>query len=378
MINVKGGEQAMRTTLIPVLAVSLALACAAFGAKYVDPLGGDDGNDGSMPTPWKTLANIHNLSDTVYISNSAACYFGSSHDRNPVDVTLMPWGDGPVTVVVSNNGGTAAIYMNRNPGTGNRLIVRDIVFRPALGAQSLIYPREGSGKTLDIERCTFDMSEAGPNTRTMTMRSNMVFLRFCSNLVHDVDTSTGWFVYNEQYPWHVEMRHNRFFRFGGSNAGIIYAGAAGCYGYIVNNTAWGARYFVRSTAANPGITNINNIVENKILGDNWWRGNLGDMYCDYTYSGDSEAATFDSNITQGPSNFTGLTETQLAFINTNDANSADLLKIEMSSVAAVSGADSDYPGTGAARYAGWADPIPEPLAMVLVPLAGILIRRAIG
>jgi hypothetical protein len=143
----------------------------------------------------------------------------------------------------------------------------------------------------------------------------------------------------------------------------------------VNNTAWGARYFVRSTNTNPGITNINNIIEYKILGDAWWRGNAGDMYCDYNYSGDSEGQTFDTNVTQGPSNVVGLTEAQLALVNTNDPSSAELLKIEMWSVAAVTTAADDYPEVGAARYAGWADPIPEPVVAGLLPVVLVLMRR---
>ncbi|MCX7005221.1 MAG: hypothetical protein NTV22_18385, partial [bacterium] len=100
----------MKTTLYLVLSV-LCCAVTLCAAKYVDPLNGSDSNAGSIDAPWKTLNKIHLLKDTVYITNSALCYFNGT-DRNPSNVTLTSWGDARPTVYLTNIGGNAQIYMS--------------------------------------------------------------------------------------------------------------------------------------------------------------------------------------------------------------------------------------------------------------------------
>lgn len=368
----------MKKLTLILIAIGLFVTVGAQAAKYVDPQTGDDANDGSMGAPWKTLVNIHNLSDTVYISDSAPCYFGPSDDRVIADLTLRPWSGTP-TIVVSNNAGTQVMNMLVNPGDGQRLRMYDLKWVPVGDVPMLLQVRFGNagGKTLEVVNCEFDFSQAGTRDRRFHLRSDQMVFRFISNLVYKVDTDTaGWFINNEQFPYNIEMHHNRFYDFQGGNAGVLYAGGAGCHGAVVNNTTWGCRYFVRATASCPALSNINNLVEYHKSGDSWWRG---DLFCDYSYSGDSEGSTFSWDVTQGISNQVDLTEVQIAFNNTNDVSSDNFLAIEMNSVCGVSGASDEYTLPGLQSYAGARKPVPEPglLLGAVGLLTAIFSRRTV-
>ncbi|NLF39337.1 hypothetical protein GX586_07820, partial [bacterium] len=346
----------------------------AGAAKYVDPLNGSDANDGSIAAPWKTLVNIHNLADTVYISNSAVCYFGPSHDRNPIDVTLMPWGDERPTIVISNNGGTAAIYLSRNPGPG-RVVMRNLKLAPA-AATTFIISRFAGAKTIDVENCEFDMSNGGASTRRFHLRTQNLYFRFWSNLVYKADTSSGYFINSEEVPYICDVRYNRFYDFSGANPAIMYAASAGVAGIVANNTAWGCNYMMfYNNTGDMILTNVNNIVEYAKItsGKPWFRSasSTARSFADYIYSGDTAPITFDANTVQGPSNFTALSEAQIKFYNTNDVTDPHFLKIDIGSVAWNSGAAETYPELGLPTYAGWAA-VPEPAAFLFAGVCVVL------
>jgi len=67
--------------------IAIYAAAAVFGA-HAARLNGSDSNSGSIGAPWKTLVKIHNLEETVYITNSAVCYFSSAGDLSPSNVLL--------------------------------------------------------------------------------------------------------------------------------------------------------------------------------------------------------------------------------------------------------------------------------------------------
>ncbi len=344
------------------------MTMAAMAAKYVDPLNGDDANDGSLGAPWQTLININNLADTVYISNSAVCYFGAGTDRNPIDVTLLPWGDERPTIVFSNTSGTASIYMNRNPGAG-RLAMRNLKIVVLTGT-TLVYPRFAGGKTVDVENCEFDLSAGGSSTRRFHLRTPGIYFRFWSNLVYSADTSSGYFINNEEFAYVCDVRYNRFYDFSGANPGIMYVNAAGVAGIVANNTAWGCNYLMfYNQTGDQLLTNVNNIVKNAKItsGKQWFRSGSATAraFADYTFSGDTAPITFDSFTVLGPSNVTGLSEAQLAFANTSDVTSPDFLKLKLESVAAVSAAQTTYPDLGLPPYAGWAAPLGAPTNAIL-------------
>ncbi|NLF39335.1 hypothetical protein GX586_07810, partial [bacterium] len=145
------------------------LAMTAGAAKYVDPLNGSDANDGSIAAPWKTLVNIHNLADTVYITNSAVCYFGDSHNRGPQDVTLRPWGDGTPTVIVSNRTGTAAIYLNN--AAQQAIHAFGIKWTVASDFAGIIFYGRLGARTIEVVNCEFDMTGSVAAARRFHLRN---------------------------------------------------------------------------------------------------------------------------------------------------------------------------------------------------------------
>lgn len=368
-----------------LVAVICLAASIALAAKYVDPFGGNDANDGSIAAPWKTLANIHGLNDTVYISNSAVCSFGTSANRNPVDVTLLPWGQGTPSIVLSNIGGAndRLILMG---GTGRRFAMRDIkIIRAQDLARRFVHLQGGDGNTVDIRHCEFDLTGDAYN-RMFYFRSSNSFLLFHSNLVYNL-TTTEYLVHNEsdnnkEHPFTIDARYNRFFWITGTGGGgIFFTRVTGCKGIIANNTAWGCTYLNSTERDVSGVTNVNNIVANFITNGNnnarWFCYSNAERvtFCDFTFSGDPENRTFGAGVIQGPSNLVNLSGTQLAFANTNDVGQGNFLKIDVSSVAARSDAAAVYPALGLPAYAGWSEPIPEPAVAVVAAAVFVWRRR---
>ena len=158
--------------------------------------------------------------------------------------------------------------------------------------------------------------------------------------------------------------------------------SGGCAGIIANNTAWGCNYLMwYNNTGDMILTNVNNIVENARItsGKNWFRSGSATArsFADYTFSGDTPGVTFDTFTVQGPSNLTALSEEQINFKNTNDVSAGDFLKIDITSVAANSDAANTYPELGLPVWAGWAEPVPEPAAVLLVSMFALpaMLRR---
>ncbi|NLF40651.1 hypothetical protein GX586_14495, partial [bacterium] len=160
----------MNTTFLKrILLACTVMTLAAGAAKYVDPLNGDDANDGSIAAPWKTLVKIHNLADTVYISDSAVCYFGDTHDRMPQDVTLRPWGSARPTVIVSNRTGTAAIYLNS--AAAQAIHAFDIKWTVASDYAGIIFYGRLGARTIEVVNCEFDMTGSVAAARRFHLRN---------------------------------------------------------------------------------------------------------------------------------------------------------------------------------------------------------------
>ncbi|GEM_PF-904265 len=350
----------MKTLCLMLWAVSLA----ALAAKYVDPLNGNDANDGSISAPWKTLTKIHQLNDTVYITNSAVCYFGDTGDRSPSNVLLTSWGPARPTILASNVATSRLIYLG-SPGRTIRM--NNVKWTRAYEFGSRIVHMQGtSANTVEVDNCEFDMT-GNTNNRAFYIRTDQAFVRFCSNLVYNLVTSE-FFIHSEQYPFNVDFRYNRFYNVAG---GILHTRIAGCKGIVANNTALSCTLLVSTESDSSGVTNLNNIVDNFVpsgSSNNKWISYSAPtriMFADYTYSGDPDATTFGAGIIKGPSNFVSLSDVQLAFVNNSDVASPDFLKIELESVAASSAASITYPTLNLPPWAGWAAPAGAPTNPIL-------------
>ncbi|MCX7005225.1 MAG: hypothetical protein NTV22_18405 [bacterium] len=338
-------------------------ALTATAAKYVDPLNGSDANDGSPGAPWKTLQNIHQLVDTVYVTNSAVCQFGPL-SRTPYDVTIQSWGTAMPTIVFSNTDAAARGPFRIEDANAWRLVLRNLrLLCPlAFTDDRLIYLRN-IGRTVDVEHCIFDNAGTNSNGETITLRTRGVFLRFYHNLVlgspsHPlviaaVDTSAT--------ASTIDFRYNRLYH---CRTGLSLSHV--CEALVANNTAFASDYLIRVYAGDVTTTNLNNIVDNVTGGGRWFYGNTAATrpFCNYNFSGDTAGNTY-VNPAHGGNDQVDLTDAQLAFLNTNDPLNALFLKIDNSSVAASAGAAAAYPSLSLASYAGWAAPIPEPVSAAL-------------
>ncbi len=363
------------------LITALALVCAPLcAAKYVDPLGGNDANDGSITAPWKTLQNINNLADTVYISNSALCYFGDVHDRGPTDVTLTSWGSARPTIIVSNRATSSGVISLNSSTIRQRIALHNLkLVAPDTGAR-LIYVNSGVGKTVEIVNCVFDMTSESNSSRRINLRTPDTIFVFRSNLVYGCrdGASSSHFIYQETASNIFDVCFNRFFGFAGTTRGICMVNTPGNRGIVANNTAYGCSYLLQVNQNNAGMTNINNLVE--ALPGGWWFGHSWDAaaqhFCDFTFSGDSAANTFKSGTIQGPSNVTGLTEAQIKFLNTSDVTAPNFLRIDIGSIAEKSDAAEVYPELDLPPYAGWAQAIPEPALLAALACALLCLHRS--
>lgn len=342
----------------------LALAASvAYADKYVDPLNGSDANDGSMGAPWRTLVNISGLADTVYITNSATCYFGDAGDRSPVDVLLTSWGPGRPTILISNVG-TRLIHLG-SPGRTIRM--RNLKWTSSESFNPRIVNVQGvSANTVEVENCIFDMNNT-TNNRSFYFRTDQAFARFHSNIFCNIIT-TEHVIHSEQYPYNVDFRYNRAYNIFG---GLLHVRVAGCKGIVANNTGYQCTMLVSTEQDCSGVTNVNNVVDMfKPNGNNnarWicFSSPTRIIFADYTYSGDGDAQTFGVGVLRGASNVVNLSDSQLSFVNTSDVSHPDFLKVNADSVAASSAAQSTYPGLGLPSYAGWAAPLGAPTNAIL-------------
>ncbi|NLF40710.1 hypothetical protein GX586_14805, partial [bacterium] len=236
-------------------------------------------------------------------------------------------------------------------------------------------------RTIEVVNCEFDMTGSVAAARRFHLRNTGLLFVFTSNLVYNANI-TDHFIANEGNSYVCDVRYNRFFDFTGSNPGIMEASVAGCAGIVANNTAWGCNYLMwYNQTGDMILTNVNNIVENAkiVSGKNWFRSGSATArsFADYTFSGDTPGVTFDTFTVQGPSNLTALSEAQINFKNTNDVSAGDFLKIDITSVAANSDAANTYPELGLPVWAGWAEPVPEPAAVLLVSMFALpaMLRR---
>ena len=349
--------------------VLLMAALTAGAAKYVDPLTGDDAHDGSPGAPWKTLQNIQQLADTVYVTNSAICQFGPL-SRIPYDVTIQSWGAAMPTIVFSNTDAAARGPFRIEDANAWRLVLRNLrlVCPLAFTDDRLIYLRN-VGRTADIENCIFDIASTTAS-EIITLRTRGVFLRFHNNLVLGspsrplvtaaADTSAT--------ASTLDFRYNRLYH---CKTGLSLSHV--CAALVANNTAFASEYLIRVFAGDVTTTNLNNIVDNVTGGGRWFYGNTAATrpFCNYNFSGDTAGNTY-VNPAHGGNDQIDLTDAQLAFLNTNDPLNALFLKIDNSSVAASSGAAAAYPSLSLASYAGWAAPVPEPASAALAGL-GLLV-----
>ncbi|NLF39336.1 PEP-CTERM sorting domain-containing protein [bacterium] len=362
-------------TWIPVLLIAASMA---HGAKYVDPLNGSDASDGSMASPWKSLQNIHQLVDTVYVSNSAVCHFGPL-SRTPYDVTIQSWGDAMPSIVFSNTDASARGPFRIEDANSWRLVLRNLrlVCPIEFTDDRLIYLRN-AGRTVDIENCVFDIAVTNTNGETITLRTRGVYLRLHDNLVigSPIRPLVNAFGDTTDTASTIDFRYNRLYH---CRTGLSLSHL--CNVVVANNTAFASDYLVRVYVGDLAVSNINNIVDNVTGGGRWFYGNAVDTrpFCDYNFSGDSAGSTY-VNPVQGGNDQIGLTPAQLAFLETNDPLNELFLKIDNTSVAAMSDAAGAYPDLGLAAFAGWAAPVPEPAALALA-CAGIavgFIRRRGG
>jgi len=367
----------MKTTLLLTLAI---LFCAGMlcAAKYVDPLNGSDANAGTIAAPWRTLKNIHLLDDTVYISNSAVCYFGDSLDRNPINVLLRPWGDGVPTIIVSNTTvGTpaAAIFMN-SVSILSQLRMYKLKWTFAADfTRRLIIPRNNFNKKVIVENCEFDFTGvSGAGSVIYVQDCTNVEVRIWSNLIYRLSTSVNRYFVEESGTGSInlDMRYNRFYDFGTAN-GVLFSAHPLSSAIIANNTAWSGNYlcYLNNGTVAAGFTNINNVVdyEKDPTNRKWFRCQTVpglQSFCDFNVSGDTLAYTF-ANTINGANNQAGLTDAQINFKNTTDVANAEFLKTGAGSAAESSAAASVYPDLNLPDYAGWAPsvPVPEPATALL-------------
>jgi len=366
---------AMKTTLALLFAV-LFCAGTLCAAKYVDPLNGSDANAGTEAAPWRTLKNINYLDDTLYISNSAICYFGDLMDRIFTNVVLRPWGDGVPTILVSNTAsGTAAMYMN-SVSMLSQVRMYNLKWTFASDfTRRLIQSRFNFNKKIIIERCAFDFTGvSGIGAIIYVQDCTNVEVRIWSNLLYRLSTSGNRYIVEESGTGSInlDMRYNRFYDFGTAN-GVLFSAHPLSSAIIANNTAWSANYlcYLNNGTVAAGFTNINNVVdyEKAPVNRKWFRCQTVpglQSFCDFNVSGDTLAYTF-ANTINGASNQTGLTDAQINFKNTTDVTNADFLKTGAGSAAESSAAASVYPDLNLPDYAGWAPsvPIPEPATALL-------------
>lgn len=366
----------MKTTLYLVFSV-LFCAGTLFAAKYVDPLNGNDLNAGSDTAPWKTLANINSIVDTVYVSNSAVCLFVNNlSSRTPYDLTLLPWGDQNPSrdnkpVILISNLNTACTMTSTSC---RRLLMRNLllVFSNSFSGTPRLFDFRNSGmKTCIVEECEFDFnstSGSAIDSILYVQNTSPLLVRFSSNLVYG--TIGGYVIKDNPSPLVVDVRYNRFFNFRGTGTrGICYFSTNIPTGVIANNTAYGCKYlcWANFSTATPGVTNVNNIMFNKVSGDYWLRagGSLPNQsyFADFNYSGNTVAETYQGGVI-GLNNSNSQSNAQINFKNTTDVANAQFLMTDQGSVAAVSGAATMYPELNLPSYAGWAPTVPEPLLLV--------------
>jgi len=352
------------------------VALAASAAKYVDPLSGDDANDGSMGAPWKTLQNIHQLADTVYVTNSAECAFGPL-SRTPYDVTIEPWGAAMPTIVFSNTDASARGPFRIEDANAWRIVLRNLrLVCPAEFTDDRVLYLRNAGRTAEIENCVIEIAVTNTDGEAIMLRTRGVYVRFHNNLVIGSPSRPllNAFADTTAPASTIDFRYNRLYH---NRTGLSLSHV--CTALIANNTAYASDYLVRVYAGDVTVSNLNNIVDNVTGGGRWFYGNAADTrpFCDYNFSGDSAGGTY-VNPAHGGHDIVDLSDAQLAFLEINDPQNELFLKIDTTSVAAASDAAGTYPDLGLAAYAGWAAPVPEPAALAGAVMAVIIIRRRGG